>query len=78
MSVKMDKRSIEAEDAPVGRSQILTALAAIASEVGCTSVGELEITRRISAIAVCCSSASRVSVINRAFSIAMTACAAKF
>jgi hypothetical protein len=31
-----------------------------------------------SAVAVCCSSASRVSVIRRAFSIAITACAAKF
>ena len=31
-----------------------------------------------SAVAVCCSSASRVSVISRAFSIAITACAAKF
>ena len=31
-----------------------------------------------SAVAVCCSNASRVSVISRAFSIAMTACAAKF
>ena len=31
-----------------------------------------------SAVAVCCSRASRVSVISRAFSIAMTACAAKF
>ncbi len=31
-----------------------------------------------SAVAVCCSSASRVSVSSRAFSIAMTACAAKF
>ena len=31
-----------------------------------------------SAVAVCCSSASRVSVMSRAFSIAMTACAAKF
>jgi hypothetical protein len=31
-----------------------------------------------SAVAVCWSSASRVSVISRAFSIAMTACAAKF
>jgi hypothetical protein len=35
-------------------------------------------TRNTSAVAVCCSSASRVSVNNRAFSIAMTACAAKF
>ena len=31
-----------------------------------------------SAVAVCCSKASRVSVKRRAFSIAMTACAAKF
>ena len=31
-----------------------------------------------SAVAVCCSKASRVSVKSRAFSIAMTACAAKF
>ncbi|HEX3415472.1 MAG TPA: hypothetical protein VHT21_03560 [Stellaceae bacterium] len=31
-----------------------------------------------SAVAVCRSSASRVSVRSRAFSIAMTACAAKF
>jgi hypothetical protein len=36
------------------------------------------ITSKISAVAVCCSSASRVSVRSRAFSIAMTACAAKF
>jgi hypothetical protein len=35
-------------------------------------------TARISAVAVCCSKASRVSVISRVFSIAMTACAAKF
>src|ERR1700719_2547537 len=31
-----------------------------------------------SAVAVCCSKASRVSVNSRAFSIAMTACSAKF
>ena len=31
-----------------------------------------------SEVAVCCSNASRVSVRSRAFSIAMTACAAKF
>ena len=35
-------------------------------------------TCNISAVAVCCSKASRVSVKSRAFSIAMTACAAKF
>jgi hypothetical protein len=33
---------------------------------------------KTSAVAVCCSNASRVSVNSRAFSIAMTACAAKF
>ena len=53
-------------------------MAAIASKVGCTSVGDPEMTRRISAVAVCCSKASRVSVMSRAFSIAITACAAKF
>jgi hypothetical protein len=31
-----------------------------------------------SEVAVCCSNASRVSVKSRAFSIAITACAAKF
>ena len=35
-------------------------------------------TCKTSAVAVCCSSASRVSVKSRAFSMAMTACAAKF
>jgi hypothetical protein len=35
-------------------------------------------TCKTSAVAVCCSSASRVSVMSRAFSIALTACAAKF
>jgi len=35
-------------------------------------------TWRTSAVAVCCSKASRVSVRSRAFSIAITACAAKF
>jgi len=42
------------------------------------SPGDELITRNTSAVAVCCSSASHVSVINRAFSIAITACAAKF
>jgi hypothetical protein len=40
---------------------------------GPRSVGELEMTRRISAVAVCCSSASFVSLNSRTFSIAMTA-----
>src|SRR6478752_10550788 len=35
-------------------------------------------TCKTSAVAVCCSNASRVSVMRRAFSIAMTAWAAKF
>src|SRR5215472_5232895 len=39
-------------------SQSFTALRAIVSKTGCKSVGELEITRRISLVAACCSSAS--------------------
>jgi hypothetical protein len=42
------------------------------------SPGEELMTPKTSAVAVCCSNASRVSVKSRAFSIAMTACAAKF
>ena len=53
------------------------ARSAIASKTGCTSVGELLITRRISAVAVCCSSASLVSLNRRTFSIAITAWSAK-
>jgi hypothetical protein len=49
----------------------------MASNTGCTSVGEPEITRRMSAVAVCCSSASFVSLNRRTFSMAMTAWAAK-
>ncbi|MND06845.1 hypothetical protein D3C83_284760 [compost metagenome] len=45
----------------------------MASKTGCTSVGELEMTRRISEVAVCCSSDSLVSLNKRAFSIAITA-----
>jgi hypothetical protein len=45
---------------------------------GTRSPGELLMTCNTSAVAVCCSNASRVSVMSRAFSIAMTACAAKF
>ena len=54
------------------------------SKTGCTSVGELLITRRISLVAVCCSSASvssrlraSSSVNRRTFSMAMTAWSAK-
>src|SRR6266849_1194885 len=63
---------------PLAAPVSVVAARAIASKVGWTSVGELEMTRRISAVAVCRSSASRVSVSSRAFSIAITACAAKF
>ncbi len=56
----------------------------MASNTGCTFVGELEITRRISLVAVCCSSASVreaflawSSVSSRAFSMAMAAWSAK-
>jgi len=42
------------------------------------SPGEELMTCSISAVAVCCSKVSRVSVMRRAFSIAITACAAKF
>ena len=41
------------------------------------SVGERAMTRRISAVAVCCSSASFVSPNSRAFSIAIAACLEK-
>jgi len=50
----------------------------IASNTGARSPGEELMTCNTSAVAVCCSSASRVSVNSRAFSIAITACAAKF
>src|SRR5262245_55812005 len=49
------------------------ALCAIASKTGWRSVGELLITRRMSAVAVCCSRASFVSLNRRTFSIAITA-----
>ncbi len=39
-------------------SRRFAARSTIASNTGCTSVGELAITRRISAVAVCCSSDS--------------------
>ena len=54
------------------------AFSTTASMTGWRSVGELAITRRISAVAVCCSSASsvRLSLNSRTFSMAMTACSA--
>ena len=65
-------------------SHSLTALAAIVSKTGWVSVGELEMTRRISPVAVCCSSVSvrsrflaSTSWNRRTFSMAMTAWSAK-
>ncbi|MEE9549247.1 MAG: hypothetical protein V3W08_02475, partial [Candidatus Binatia bacterium] len=43
------------------------ALFAIVSSTGCKSVGELAITRRISLVAVCCSSPSATSRFSAAF-----------
>ena len=51
--------------------------AAMASNTGCTSVGDSLMTFRISAVAVCRSSASWVSLNRRTFSIAITAWSAK-
>ena len=64
--------------APKAASHRRIAFSSIASNTGARSPGEELMTCSTSAVAVCCSSASRVSVISRAFSIAMTACAAKF
>ena len=50
-----------------GRAISRFELPAIASNTGCTSVGELAITFRISAVAVCRSSASLVSLNRRTF-----------
>ncbi len=63
------KRKTVLEKPPIS----LLALAAMASKTGCTSDGELAMTFRISAVAVCRSSASLVSLNSRTFSIAMTA-----
>src|SRR5262245_52440694 len=49
----------------------------MASNTGCTSSGELAITFRMSAVAVCRSSASLVSLNSRTFWIAITAWSAK-
>ena len=74
----------------VGRSvtsafaQARGALARSASKTGCRSVGERQMTRRISLVAVCCSSASVRSALRawsslnrRTFSMAITAWSAK-
>ena len=58
--------------------QRLCAFSRIASNTGARSPGEALITCSTSAVAVCCSSASRCSAISRALCIAITAWAAKF
>jgi hypothetical protein len=63
---------------PCAAPQRLWAFSRIASKTGVRSPGDELMTCSTSAVAVCCSKASRVSVISRAFSIAITACAAKF
>ncbi len=65
------------QTAPVYPPRSRFELAAIASNTGWTSPGDAAITFRISAVAVCRSSASLVSLNSRAFSIAMTAWSAK-
>ena len=67
------RRVIIASIAPQKR----TAALATASSTGCTSVGDCEMTCRISALAVCCSSDSRNSVNSRTFWMAITAWSAK-
>ena len=66
-------RNTVLENPPISR----LALVAIASNTGCTSDGEQAITLRISAVAVCRSSASLVSLNRRTFSMAITAWSAK-
>ena len=58
--------------------QMRLALSSIASNTSLSSPGELLMTFSTSEVAVCCSSDSRNSLSNRAFSMAITACAAKF
>src|SRR5262249_7226289 len=59
-------------------SQSLIAFANIVSNTGLSWPTEELIMPRTSALAVCCSRDSRSSLSSRAFSIAMTACVAKF
>ena len=66
-------------------SQMRVAFASMASNTGSSSPGELLMTFSTSEVAVCCSSDSlkssvrwRSSLSSRVFSMAMTACAAKF
>ena len=62
----MDKLAVEPENvAELDLAEPRAALWAIASNTGCTSEGELAITFRMSAVAVCCSSARSSSVVRR-------------
>ena len=65
--------------------QMRVAFSSMAWNTGSSSPGELEMTLSTSDVAVCCSSDSvrssvrwRSSLSSRVFSMAMTACAAKF
>jgi len=58
-------------------SQSLTELSATVSKTGCRSNAERLMTLSTSAVAVCCASASVVSLKRRVFSIAITAWSAK-
>ena len=69
---------VEGPESAEGGLAKASALSSIASKTGARSPGEALMTCNTSAVAVCCSNASRVSVKSRAFSIAITACAAKF
>ena len=84
--------ALPAMDGPHLASQMRTAFSSMVANTGCRSPGELEMTWSTSDVAVCCSSASvsstvrsvrsvvrwRSSLSNRAFSMAITAWAAKF
>ena len=85
MREAMDQLAVE-PDRPSEHAitELARALCTMVSKTGWTSVGELEMTRRISLVAVCCSRASvssrlraSSSVNRRTFSMAMTAWSAK-
>ncbi len=77
---EVEELTVIAGDDAEAPSQSRKALRAMVSNTGCASVGELEMTRRISPVAVCCSSVSvrsrfraSSSLKSRTFSMAMTA-----
>ena len=84
MGDEVEELSVEAEDGGELGPHSRAALRAMVSKTGWTSVGELEMTRRISPVAVCCSRVSvrsrlrtSSSLKSRTFSMAMTAWSAK-